>query len=150
VWIDGHEVTAAIRTPEIDRAAALVSRLPTVRTALVARQRAIGRPGGIVMEGRDVGSVIFPDADIKVYLDASPEERARRRAADPSHGVSRSAALADVAAEMQARDLSDRTRTTSPLKRAEDAVPLDTTTLSIEETVEKVIEMVKQKVGSRK
>ena len=112
VVIDGHDVTSAIRTPEIDRAAAAAARLPKVRAALVARQRSEGEGGGIVMEGRDIGSVVFPHADVKIYLDASPEERARRRAADPTHGLSRAAAAADVATEMAARDQSDRTRST--------------------------------------
>ena len=87
VTINGHDVTAAIRTPEIDRAAAIVSRHPEVRAVLVERQRAYGREGGIVMEGRDIGSVVFPDADVKVYLDASPDERARRRAGDVAHAL---------------------------------------------------------------
>ncbi|HEY0284994.1 MAG TPA: (d)CMP kinase, partial [Vicinamibacterales bacterium] len=114
VVIDGHDVTTAIRTPEIDRAAAATARLPKVRAALVERQRKEGESGGIVMEGRDIGSVVFPNADVKIYLDASPEERARRRAADPAHGISRADAAADVATEMAARDQSDRTRSTSP------------------------------------
>src|SRR5947207_5141940 len=82
VTIDGVDVTRAIRTPEIDRAAAAVARLPKVRAVLVDRQRALGGGGAIVMEGRDIGTVVFPRADVKIYLDATPEERARRRAAD--------------------------------------------------------------------
>jgi cytidylate kinase len=85
VTIDGDDVTRAIRTPEIDRAAGAVARLPRVRAVLVEQQRALGSGGGIVMEGRDIGTVVFPTADVKVYLDASPEERARRRASDPAH-----------------------------------------------------------------
>src|SRR6516164_10332538 len=85
VTIDGTDVTRAIRTPEIDRAATAVARLPHVRAALVARQRALGAGGAIVMEGRDIGTVVFPNADVKIYLDASTEERARRRANDPAH-----------------------------------------------------------------
>jgi len=142
VVIDGHDVTTAIRTPEIDRAAAATARLPKVRAALVERQRKEGERGGIVMEGRDIGSVVFPNADVKIYLDASPEERARRRAVDPSHGVSRAAAAVDVATEMAARDQSDRTRANSPLTIPSDAIEVDTTSLSIEETVEKVLEIV--------
>lgn len=142
VVIDGHDVTTAIRTPEIDRAAAAAARLPKVRAALVERQRKEGERGGIVMEGRDIGTVVFPNADVKIYLDASPEERARRRAADPSHGVSRAAAAADVATEMAARDQSDRTRATSPLTVPKDAIHLDTTALSIEETVNRALAIV--------
>jgi len=149
VRIDGHDVTAAIRTPEIDRASAAVARLPKVRVVLVARQREEGEGGGVVMEGRDIGSVVFPDADVKIFLDASPEERARRRAADPAHGLSRSEASADVASEMEARDRSDRTRSSSPLTRASDAVPLDTTALSIDQAVDRVLEIVKQAIAAR-
>lgn len=142
VTIDGHDVTHAIRTPEIDRAAAATARLPKVRAALVERQRLEGRSGGIVMEGRDIGSVVFPNADVKIYLDASPEERARRRAADPAHGISRAAAAVDVATEMAARDQSDRTRSSSPLTIPKDAVQVDTTGLSIDETVDRVLAIV--------
>jgi CMP/dCMP kinase len=142
VVIDGHDVTGAIRTPEIDRAAAATARLPKVRAVLVDRQRKEGQSGGIVMEGRDIGSVVFPNADVKIYLDASPEERARRRAADPAHGLSRAAAAVDVATEMAARDQSDRTRSTSPLTIPKDAIELDTTALSIDETVDHVLAIV--------
>jgi cytidylate kinase len=149
VLIDGYDVTAAIRTPEIDRASAATARLPKVRAVLVTRQREQGDGGGVVMEGRDIGSVVFPHADVKIFLDASPEERARRRAADPAHGLSRSAAAADVASEMEARDRSDRTRPSSPLTRASDAIPLDTTSLSIDETVDRVLDIVRQAIAAR-
>jgi cytidylate kinase len=149
VEIDGHDVTSAIRTPQIDGAAAATARLPLVRIALVRRQRDEGRDGRIVMEGRDIGTVVFPDADVKIYLDASSEERARRRAADPSHGIGRQAALADVESEMKARDHSDSTRAMSPLKEASDAVHIDTTGLSIWETVERVMETVVAKLGEK-
>ena len=145
VVIDGHDVTSAIRTPAIDRAAAVTARLPKVRAALVARQRREGERGGIVMEGRDIGSVVFPQADVKIYLDASPEERARRRAADPAHATNRTAAMTEVATEMAARDQSDKTRATSPLLLATDAVEIDTTQLSVEEVVTRVMEIVASK-----
>ncbi len=136
IAIDGHDVTAEIRTPEIDAAAASVARLPDVRAALVARQRAYGEAGGIVMEGRDIGTVVFPRADVKLYLDASADERARRRAQDAAHAASRdNGGVANVAQALAARDQSDRTRTVSPLTLAEDAVYLDTTGLSIDEVV---------------
>jgi cytidylate kinase len=146
VLIDGADVTAAIRTPEIDRAAAAAARLPKVRAVLVKRQRAEGARGGIVMEGRDIGTVVFPDADVKIFLDASSEERARRRAADPSHGIGRQAALTDVENEMKARDHSDSTRTTSPLTAASDAVRMNTTGLSVEETLEKLMAVVEERL----
>ena len=88
VSVDGHDVARAIRTPEIDAAASAVARQPRVREVLIAQQRDLGRGGGIVMEGRDIGTVVFPGADVKIYLDASPEERARRRANDPAHVAS--------------------------------------------------------------
>src|SRR5690606_25361805 len=85
VMVDGDDVTRAIRKPEIDRASALLARLPAVRAVLVARQRQLGAGGNVVMEGRDIGTVVFPEADVKVYLDAAADERARRRANDPAH-----------------------------------------------------------------
>ncbi|HEY7186448.1 MAG TPA: (d)CMP kinase [Vicinamibacterales bacterium] len=146
VSIDGHDVTTAIRTPEIDKAAAAVARLPRVRAALVARQRALGGEGGVVMEGRDIGTVVFPQADVKIYLDASAEERARRRANDPAHTGSQSGQAA-VAAAIQARDTSDTTRAVSPLTLAPDAVHIDTTTMPIDEVVERVLALVKSKIS---
>jgi cytidylate kinase len=113
-----------------------------VRVVLVQRQRKAGEHGGIVMEGRDIGTVVFPDADVKIYLDASAAERARRRAADPAHGIGRQAALAEVETELRARDLSDATRNASPLMVAEDAVRLDTTGLTIDEVVDRVMKIV--------
>jgi cytidylate kinase len=141
--IDGHDVTAAIRTPEIDRAAAIVARHPPVRAALVERQRRLGEHGAIVMEGRDIGSVVFPDADVKVFLDASPEERARRRLQDTSHSAGREQSGVDsVARALEARDRSDRERRVSPLTRASDAVYLDTTDVPISEVVARVLALV--------
>ena len=142
--IDGHDVAAAIRTPEMDAAAAAVARLPKVRAALVERQRAHGRDGGIVMEGRDIGTVVFPAADVKLYLDASPEERARRRSQDPSHAAGRdNTGVAVVAEALAARDQSDRTRTVSPLAKAEDALYVDTTGLTVEEVVARALQAVR-------
>jgi CMP/dCMP kinase len=149
VRIDGQDVTRAIRTPEVDRAAAAAARLPKVREALVARQRRAGADGRVVMEGRDVGTVVFPDADVKIYLDASPDERARRRAGDPAHAAGRRSALAAIASELQARDHSDRTRTTSPLARAQDAILVDTTHLTIQQVVDEVLGIVQQKMRAR-
>lgn len=141
VTIDGVDVTKLIRTPEIDRAAAAVARLPGVRSVLVSRQRDLGAHGGIVMEGRDIGTVVFPKADLKIYLDASPDERARRRAHDPAH-TGGPAAVADVASALTARDEIDRTRAASPLYAAQDAVLLDTTGQSIDDVVARVLALV--------
>jgi len=134
------DVTRAIRTPEIDGGASAVARLPLVRAALVRRQRAMGASGGIVMEGRDIGTVVFPHADVKIYLDASPEERAKRRANDSAH-AGRGRAAHEVAAEMTARDRADSTRAASPLAIAEGAVVIDTTHLTIDEVVARVLEV---------
>jgi cytidylate kinase len=150
VVVDGHDVARAIRTPEIDAAAAAVARQPGVREILIAEQRDMGRAGGVVMEGRDIGTVVFPGADVKIYLDATPEERARRRAHDPAHALSAgSATVGDVATALEARDLSDRTRSTSPLTMAEDAVLLDTTDLSIEQAIEAVLALVRSRETER-
>ena len=146
VRIDGHDVTRAIRTPEIDKAATAVARLPKVREVLVARQRALGASGGVVMEGRDIGTVVFPQADVKIYLDASEEERARRRAADAAHTGSE-AGHAAVAAAIAARDKSDTTRAVSPLTLAADAVYIDTTGVAIQAVVERVLSLVKEKLN---
>jgi len=143
VTIDGADVTKAIRTPQIDRAAAAVARLPGVRAVLVERQRAFGQGGGIVMEGRDIGTVVFPHADLKIYLDASPDERARRRAHDPAHSGGPTV-VAEVERSLTARDESDRTRTASPLYAADDAVRVDTTGRSIDEVVAEVLSYVER------
>jgi cytidylate kinase len=146
VAIDDHDVTRAIRTPEIDRAATAVARLPRVREILVGRQRRMGNGGGIVMEGRDIGTVVFPNADVKVYLDASPEERARRRASDPAH-TGGPAAVSDVANALSQRDEIDRTRVASPLYAAPDAVIVDTTGKDVDEVVKEVLEVIAMKQG---
>jgi CMP/dCMP kinase len=142
--VDGEDVTKAIRTPEIDRAAASVARLPKVRKILVSRQRELGAGGGIVMEGRDIGTVVFPQADVKIYLDASTEERARRRATDPAHSGG-PAQVADVATLLSERDRQDQTRTASPLYAAPDAAFIDTTDKSVDEVVGEVLEIINQR-----
>lgn len=142
IRIDGHDVASAIRTPEMDKAAAAVARHPAVRRVLVARQRSYGESGGVVMEGRDIGTVVFPGADVKIYLDASPEERARRRAADVAHSSSKNAQLSDVATALADRDRSDSTRAASPLSVAADAVLIDTTGLSVDAVIDRVLALV--------
>jgi len=146
--IDGHDVTEAIRTPEIDKVASSVARIPRVREALVARQRRMAEQGGIVMEGRDIGTVVFPNADLKIYLDASAEERARRRMNDPAHSGGQ-AGQAAVAASIEARDRSDTTRTASPLTMAADAVLIDTTGMPIQQVVERVMALARAKLDQR-
>ena len=146
ITIDGHDVTRAIRTPEIDKAATSVARLPRVREELVRQQRHMGASGAVVMEGRDIGTVVFPAADLKIYIDASAEERARRRASDPAHTGSQSN-IQNVRSEMAARDQSDSTRPVAPLLKAQDAIYIDTTTMPIADVVEQVLQLVQVKIG---
>ena len=147
VEIDGHDVTRAIRTPEVDKIAAAVARLPRVRDVLVRRQRELGAHGGVVMEGRDIGTVVFPNADVKIYLDADAQERARRRANDAAHASSQ-AGQAAVAEAIAARDKSDTTRAVSPLTLAADAVHIDTTEMPIDAVVAQVMSLVKAKLAN--
>jgi cytidylate kinase len=150
ITINGHDVTSAIRTPEIDRAAAIVARHADVRAVLVERQRAYGESGGVVMEGRDIGSVVFPRADVKVYLDATAQERARRRALDLSRSSARDGtALAAVAHDLATRDTLDRTRPVSPLTQVDDAVYIDTTGVAIDDVVGRVMAIVQGKIAGR-
>ena len=143
--INGHDVTREIRTPAIDKAAASVARLPHVREALVRRFRELGKGGGVVMEGRDIGTVVFPDADLKFYIDASPEERARRRAADPAH-TGGQGSLELVQSDIAARDQSDSTRAVAPLAKANDAIYIDTTSMPIGEVVKQVLTLIEQRL----
>jgi cytidylate kinase len=146
--VDGVDVAEAIRTPEIDAAASAVARQPRVREILIRQQREMGRDGCVVMEGRDIGTVVFPHADLKLYLDASPEERARRRAQDPQHAAGRSGtAIAEVATALEARDRSDRTRAASPLMRAADAIEIDTTALNVEGVIDEVMRLVSERTN---
>lgn len=144
IAVDGHDITQAIRTPEMDAAAGRVARHPKVRQSLVRRQRDYARAGGLVMEGRDIGTVVFPDADVKVFLDASAEERARRRASNPAHASSRDGRVEAVATALAERDRLDSTRKASPLTMAADAVRIDTTGMPIDDVVERVLALVKR------
>jgi len=132
VFLDGEDVTATIRTPEVAQAASKVAVNPGVRHVLVAEQRRAGEAGGVVMEGRDIGTVVFPDAQLKVFLTASPEIRAQRRWREHRQKGD----LIDLARtldEIHERDRRDRERTTSPLVQAEDAVFVDSTAMEAEE-----------------
>jgi len=148
VVIDGTDVSASIRTPDIDRATTRVARLPRVRAELVARQRALAEQGPLVMEGRDIGTVVFPAATVKIYLDASPEERARRRAQDPAHTAAQTQDLAHIAEAMQRRDENDRTRQASPLSIAADATVIDTTGVGIPAVIGAVLAVVRERAGA--
>ncbi|MFA5845093.1 MAG: (d)CMP kinase [Coriobacteriia bacterium] len=143
VFADGEDVTALIRAPAVDAAVSAVARIPLVRAAMVAQQRAATGASDTVVEGRDIGTVVFPDAAVKVFLTASSEERARRRQVDLSdagHEIDE----ADVRERLDSRDAADSARETSPLAVAEDAVILDTTGLSIEQVVERIASLVRE------
>jgi cytidylate kinase len=142
VLVDGQDITSDIRTPAIDLGATRVARIAGVRAALVEQQRAMGNEGGVVMEGRDIGTVVFPAAPVKIYLDAAPEVRARRRVLDQSRTGTDD--LAKVATEMAARDESDRTRAVAPLAVAADAHAIDTTGLTIDQVVKAILDIVEQ------
>jgi cytidylate kinase len=148
VTIDGHDVTTVIRTPAIDAAATIVAQHPAVRAVLVERQRRYAAGGGVVMEGRDIGSVVFPDADVKIYLDAEPEERAKRRSQDPAHAASTVIGAEGVAEALEVRDRMDRTRHVSPLMRAADAVYIDTTQLTVGQVVSRVMALVQERLAA--
>ncbi len=143
VLMGGVDVTRAIRTAEIDRAVSLVSKEPLVRTALVAQQQRIGNSGNYVVEGRDIGTVVFPDAAVKVFLFASAEERARRRVAQNAERGIGSVDYDEVLADIVKRDEIDSSRDSSPLEPAADAVMLDSSDLSIEEVIEKICQLAK-------
>jgi cytidylate kinase len=146
IAVDGHDVRGLIRTPEMDAAATMVARQPRVRAVLIEQQREMGARGGVVMEGRDIGTVVFPKAEVKVYLDASPEERARRRANDPAHASGKGgAAVQEVASALAARDRSDSTRAVSPLAIAADAAVIDTTGVPIGDVVDRIMALVSAK-----
>ena len=136
VQLDGRDVTEEIRAPEVSEAASKVATNPRVREALVEKQRALLAEGDWVAEGRDIGTVVAPDASVKVFLTASPDERARRRADEL--GVDPQTVLRDQAL----RDAQDRSREHSPLRPAPDAIELDTTGLSVDEVVERIVELV--------
>ena len=142
VLLDGRDITNEIATPEMSQAASVVSAIPAVRRALVAQQQAMGRDGGVVMEGRDIGTQVFPDAEVKIYLDATSEASAQRRhTEDLAKGIN-SGPLRTTQAEIEERDQRDKTRADSPLVQAEDALYVDSSGLSIDEVVEKILSVV--------
>jgi cytidylate kinase len=146
IYLNGRDVTEEIRSPEMSLGSSAVSSVPEVRTHMVRLQRQIGSSGGIVAEGRDMGTVVFPDTPAKFYLDASPDERARRRWQQLKEmGIDEDADK--VRREMEERDRQDSLRDHSPLKRADDAVHIDTTGMSIDQVVKELAEKVKELEG---
>ena len=145
VRLDGEDITDEIVKPEISHAASIVSAFPAVRRAMVARQQEMGAEGGVVMEGRDIGTVVFPNADLKIYLDATAEARAWRRfTEDEARGIV-TASLPAMKTEIEERDARDKTRSDSPLIQAEDAVYLDSSAMTIDEVVETIMQLIAAK-----
>jgi CMP/dCMP kinase len=147
IRLNGEDVTEAIRTPEVSNGASRIAVIPGVRRAMLTKQREIGHRTSVVMEGRDIGTVVFPDADVKVYLDARPAERVRRRVLEERQ---KGAAVSEVAvaAQMAERDQRDSTRSDAPLAQAPDAVYLDSTGMGIEDVEEAVLKVVRARVSN--
>ena len=145
VLLDGGDVSDRIREPDVTAGASRVSVHSKVREWMVARQQEMGAGGGVVMEGRDIGTKVFPQADVKIFLEAHPEVRAERRLKQRELPQDEKAR---VAAELRERDLRDRTRATSPLEKAEDAVVIDSSQLTIDEVVQRAEELVREKLAN--
>jgi len=144
VFVNGENVSARLRSREVSQATSELSRYAGVRAPMVAEQRRAAEANDLVMEGRDIGTVVFPDADLKIFLDASPEVRARRRFAEHQE-KGEASDLGQIEKEIRERDKRDAGRKLSPLKRARDAVHIDTTALSAEETAELIVFLMKHK-----
>lgn len=144
VFADGVEITDFIRTPEISKLVSPLSAIPRVRVAMVAQQRRMGEKGGVILDGRDIGTVVFPNADLKIFLTATVDERAQRRYKEL---VEKGTAvdLEQVKADMVQRDYQDSHRPVSPLKQADDAILLDSTGMHIEEVRDAIIKMIGEK-----
>jgi cytidylate kinase len=141
VTLNGQDVTTAIRTPEISDGASRVSALPEVRAALLGLQRRLGADGGVVVEGRDIGTVVFPEAEAKFFLTATADERARRRVAELA-AAGKAVDTDKTKAEMLARDARDSTRASAPLRKADDAVEIDSSALGLDDVVARMAEVV--------
>jgi CMP/dCMP kinase len=144
VFLDGREVTEEIRTPQVAQAASRLATIAGVREVLVAEQQRAGQGGGVVMEGRDIGTVVFPRAELKIFLEASPETRAERRWKEHRE-KGQALTLLEVLAEVRARDKRDRERKVSPLVKASDAVLVDNTAMGIEETARLIVFLAQEK-----
>jgi cytidylate kinase len=145
VLLDGEDVSTRIRQQDVTDAASRVSVHPAVREWMVARQRELGAAGGVIMEGRDIGTVVFPDAEIKVFLDAAPQVRTERRAVQHQQKTGLAAAREAIAAEMRERDRRDITRANSPLVAASDALVIDSSGLGIDDVVARIENLIVEK-----
>lgn len=145
VFVNGSDVTARIRSPELSQMASKISTLKAVRERMVALQRVMGIEGGVVAEGRDMGTVVFPQADVKFYLDASLKERARRRF-DELQDQGKRVILKETLQEMEERDQRDRERALAPLTKADDAIVIDSTYFSVDEVLDKIMQEIQNKL----
>jgi len=144
VLLDGEEVSDLIRTPAVSQMASRASALPVVRKRMLELQRALGRRGNVVAEGRDIGTAVFPEAQVKIYLDASAQERARRRFQE-LRAAGRAVSLEETLREMEERDKRDRERDLAPLRKAEDAVAIDSSALGADGVAERVIQAIRNR-----
>jgi cytidylate kinase len=149
IRLNGEDVTEEIREPEVSSGASKVAVIPGVRRAMVAKQRAMGEHASVVMEGRDIGTVVFPDAEVKIFLDARPGERVRRRF-EEGRAKGETISQEALAAQIAERDRRDSTRAEAPLTQAPDAVYLDSTGLSVEEVEEAILRIVRARVTNGK
>jgi cytidylate kinase len=141
VYLDGRDVSREIRLPDASHASSVIAIIPEVRAAVVDKLREMSRAGGVVMDGRDIGTKVFPHAQVKLFLDASLDVRARRRA-DEERGSGRKVTAEEVRAELEERDLRDSTRAATPLVKAEDAIFIDTSDMPLEEVINRVLEII--------
>lgn len=144
VLLNGRNVSEEIRTEEVSQTASVISTIPSVRRALVARQREMGRRGGVVLEGRDIGTVVFPEAEVKFFLTARAEDRAQRRY-EEDRLKERNVTFEETLADINTRDERDSARADSPLRRADDAVVIDSTGLSIDEVFDRMMSVVRER-----
>jgi cytidylate kinase len=149
IRLNGEDVTEFIRSPEVSNAASEAAVIPGVRRAMVDKQRAIGERASVVMEGRDIGTVVFPHADVKIFLDANPHERVRRRF-EEVRGKGEAISEGTLAAQMQERDQRDSTRADAPLAQAPDAVYVDSTAMGIEDVEERILGIIRSRVSNGK
>jgi cytidylate kinase len=145
IFVDGEDMSEAIRTPEVTRLSSPISAIPGVRRYLVAQQRQLAGSGGVVMEGRDIGSVVLPESELKVFLTASIDERARRRCAE-RESAGMPSDIEQIKREIEERDYRDSTRNDSPLTKAHGAVEIDTDCLSVEQVIQHIIELAQSKL----
>jgi pantoate ligase/cytidylate kinase len=148
VWIDGEEVTQAIRSLEVTANVSAVAAIPAVRQELVKQQQRWGHQGGIVAEGRDIGTHVFPDAELKIFLTASVQERARRRQQDLKNQHLPNVSLEQLERDIQQRDIYDSTRALAPLRKAADAIEIKTDNLSIAQVTERIVNLYREKLSA--